>query len=178
MTDQAGKGRKSCSDGLGRLNQVTEDPGGVGYVTNYFYDALDNLLSLVQNGSHQRYFTYNSLSQLTSASNPESGAIFYSYDANGNLTTKAAFAPNQTGTVYLYTSYGYDALNRNIWKVYSDSEPNVQFSYDQSSVLNGVAVSNPIGRLTAKNTNTQPRLAAAARAIARVTGDKSLAAVN
>ncbi|PYV68464.1 MAG: hypothetical protein DMG96_36360 [Acidobacteria bacterium] len=154
VTDQAGKGRKSCSDGLGRLNQVTEDPGGVGYVTNYFYDALDNLLSLVQNGSHQRYFTYNSLSQLTSASNPESGAIFYSYDANGNLTTKAAFAPNQTGTVYLYTSYGYDALNRKIWKVYSDSEPNVQFSYDQSSVLNGVAVSNPIGRLTAKNTNT------------------------
>ena len=50
-----------------------------------------------QNGLRQRTFVYNSLSQLTSATNPESGTISYTYDSDGNVLTKVTPAPNQTG---------------------------------------------------------------------------------
>ncbi|HYL64879.1 MAG TPA: hypothetical protein VE077_19870, partial [Candidatus Methylomirabilis sp.] len=156
VTDEAGKARKSCSDGLGRLTQVTEDPGGLGYVTNYGYDALDNLTSVVQNGSRQRTFVYDSLSQLTSATNPESGTITYSYDANGNLTSKTSPAPNQTGSATVTANYSYDALNRLTQKSFSDgTTPAVKYGYD-GIALTGCSVapptladSNPIGRRTA-----------------------------
>src|SRR2546422_6131999 len=103
VTDQAGKSRKSVTDALGRLTQLFEDPAGLNYETDHTYDTLDNLLSVSQKGGSTdstqwrgRSFTYNSLSQLLSASNPESGKITYTYDAGGNLLTKTSPAPNQT----------------------------------------------------------------------------------
>jgi YD repeat-containing protein len=41
-----------------------------------------------------RTFTYNSLSQLLTAQNPESGKITYTYDDDGNLRSKTSPAPN------------------------------------------------------------------------------------
>ena len=73
------------------------------YVTLYQYDALGNLLCVEQHGNvtgtgcnaspasdtsspwRVRRFTYDSLSRLLTAHNPESGTITYSYDADGNL---------------------------------------------------------------------------------------------
>ena len=73
--------------------------------TLYTYDALGNLLRVEQNGDTTddstqwriRTFTYDSLSRLLTANNPESGTITYSYDADGNLLQKTSPAPNQTG---------------------------------------------------------------------------------
>jgi len=87
VTDQANKARKSVTDGLGRLIQVYEDPFSLNYLTIYSYDTLDNLTTVSQ-GSQTRSFAYDSLKRLSSASNPESGTINYSYDNNGNLTSK------------------------------------------------------------------------------------------
>ena len=152
VTDEAGKKRQSTTDGLGHLTQVTEDPGGLGYVTNYGYDALDNLLSVVQNGSRQRTFAYDSLSRLTSAINPESGTTTYSYDYNGNLASKVSPAPNQTGTATVTISYCYDALNRMVSKAYTSqscpmSSPTATYTYDLSSVDGDPYFQNPVGRL-------------------------------
>src|SRR5260221_1503740 len=105
-TDEAGKQRKACSDALGRLTNVWEDPSGLNYETDYQYDTLGNLLRVDQKGStpsdstkwRTRLFTYNSLSQLLTAFNPESGTISYVYDADGNMTSKISPAPNQTGS--------------------------------------------------------------------------------
>jgi len=114
VIDEAGKSRESVVDALGRMTQVFEDPAGLKYETDYTYDALNNLLSVTQNGSNSasaryRTFTYDSLSRLLCAANPEVqavtcpastngsiplGAITYGYDANGNLLTKTAPAPN------------------------------------------------------------------------------------
>jgi RHS repeat-associated protein len=96
VTDQAGKARKSVTDALGRMTQVTEDPSGLAYVTNYGYDGFGNLTSVVQNGSRQRNFSYDALSRLVSATNPESGTISYSYDADSNAISKTSPTPNQT----------------------------------------------------------------------------------
>jgi YD repeat-containing protein len=151
--------RKSCTDGLGRLTQVFEDPAGVNYETDYTYDALDNLLSVTQKGGttssalwRTRTFQYDSLSRLISASNPESGTITYTYDANGNLASKTSPAPNQTGSATVTLSYCYDALNRLTSKAYTAqscpmSSPVAMYLYDQSS-FNGLTIANGIGRRT------------------------------
>jgi RHS repeat-associated protein len=147
-TDPAGIARKSCSDGLGRLAQVFEAPAGLNYETDYTYDALDNLLSVVQAGSRQRTFTYDSLSRLLSATNPESGTIGYSYDPNGNLSSKVAPAPNQTGSATVTTTYSYDALNRLTLKSYSDgTTPYAQYTYDANPPGGPIPNVNNIGRL-------------------------------
>jgi RHS repeat-associated protein len=173
VMDEAGKKRQSCTDGLGRLTAVTEDPSGLAYVTNYFYDTLDNLTCVEQHGGvtgtgcssppgndrtspwRVRRFTYDSLSRLLTSSNPESGAISYYYDSNGNVLTKTAPAPNQTGSSTVTTNYNYDQLNRLIKESYSDgSTPTVQFGYDGNSLTGcttappGLTDSYPVGRRT------------------------------
>ena len=165
VTDEAGKKRQSTTDGLGRLTQVVEDPGTsphLNYVTSYSYDALDNLNTVLQNGSRQRTFVYNSLSQLTSASNPESGAINYPYDNDGNVVTKTDARGITTcfgdwnGTT-CNSATGYDALNRVLKKTYSDGTPSASFTYDTAS-LDGHTLTNPVGRLV-KNTTADGKTA-------------------
>jgi YD repeat-containing protein len=104
VTDQAGKSRKSVTDGLGRLIEVYEDPNGLNYLTTYTYDMLDNLVRVTQ-GTQQRFFMYDSLKRLIRARNPEQGthvslnlsdpltgnsawSFGYQYDSNSHLTHK------------------------------------------------------------------------------------------
>jgi hypothetical protein len=98
VTDQASKARKNVSDALGRLISVYEDPGGANYQTSYAYDVLDNLTTVTQ-GVQTRTFVHDSLKRLTSASNPESGAVSYTYDNNGNISqqSRCPFADDGDG---------------------------------------------------------------------------------
>ena len=142
VTDQAGKKRRSVTDGLGRLIRVDEpdangnlDVNGVpAQSTSYSYDTLDNLITVTQ-GTQTRTFVYDSLKRLTSATNPESGTITYQYDANGNLTQK-------TDARGVISAYVYDALNRNTSVTYTSdpaTTPTVTRTYDGAT--------NGIGRL-------------------------------
>jgi RHS repeat-associated protein len=155
-TDEAGKKRKSCSDALGRLTAVWEDPAGLNYETDYQYDVLGNLLRVDQKGSapadstqwRTRLFTYNSLSQLLTANNPESGTITYLYDADGELLSKASPAPNQTNPLVTQpVSYCYDELHRVTKKDYLPhtynppacpiTTPVVSYTYDSGTNAKG-----------------------------------------
>ncbi len=163
VTDEQSKNRQSCSDGLGRLTSVVEDPGGLGYLTTYSYDALGNLLSVLQNGSRQRSFAYDSLSRLTSSTNPESNttasgttvSTTYMYDSDGNLSQKTMPAQNQSGSATVTLTYCYDALNRLTAKGYTAQtcsngtmpSPVASYSYDQTSYY-GLSITNGIGRRT------------------------------
>jgi RHS repeat-associated protein len=173
--------RVSQVDGLGRLVSVCEvtsatqeGPGGTpaacgqdiaetGFLTTYTYDALGNLLTVSQGSLSQRSFTYNSLSQVITSTNPESGTTCYGvwqsgscvngYDLDGNLLSRTRPAPNQTSsTTYVTTSYQYDALNRVNQTLYSDGKtPTATFVYDKSSVTMGssnITITNGIGRLS------------------------------
>jgi RHS repeat-associated protein len=125
VTDQAGKTRKSVTDGLGRLAQVYEAPSdsNYNYLTSYGYDTLDNLTSVTQGAQPSRNFNYDSLKRLTSANNPESGTITYHYDSNGNLTQK-------TDARSVTSNMSYDALNRLTYKSYTDGTAAVEYHYD------------------------------------------------
>lgn len=131
VTDQAGKARRSVSDGLGRTTSVYEDPSGANYQTSYAYDTLDNLITVTQ-GVQTRTFVYDSLKRLTSATNPESGTVTFGYDNNGNLTSRVD-ARSITATM------AYDALNRITSKSYNDSPqtPSVNYYYDAQSLPGG-----------------------------------------
>ena len=129
VTDQANKSRRSEVDGLGRLINVVEDPNGLAYQTNYTYDVFGNLETVVQ-GVQTRTFTYDSLSRLRTATNPESGTISYTYDDNGNLVTKQD-ARSVT------TTFVYDGINRPTAKTYTDGTPRVDYFYDAQTLPGG-----------------------------------------
>lgn len=173
VTDEVGNKRQSCSDALGRLIQVFEDPSNANYETDYQYDVNNNLLSVNQKGGDSnsahwraRTFTYDSTSRLLCAANPEigssttlaacpasdngtwvAGTTRYTYDNNGNMLTKQAPKPNQTSNSAAMTmSYAYDALNRLASR--SDGTNIDKYYYDQASWA-----SNAIGRLNGFSTN-------------------------
>ncbi len=142
VTDEVGNQRTSETDGLGRLTYVWEAPNVSGYnfQTNYTYDVLNDLTGVTQNGNNSsnarvRSFVYDSLARLTSANNPESGTLTYSYDLDSNLLSKVAPKAGQTGTAQTTTNYFYDGLNRLYEKTYSDPSNNpVYFGYDGAAV--------------------------------------------
>ncbi len=147
VTDEAAHWRRSKSDAFGRLIEVDEPNSttatvnvcpGTGepiWITTYTYDTLNDLLGVVQGGTHGRTFAYNSLKQLLQSTNPESGTICYGtvsgstcqqngYDANGNVIYK-------TDARSITTTATYDALNRITGLTYSNSDPSVSYTYDQ-----------------------------------------------
>ncbi|HET9183008.1 MAG TPA: RHS repeat domain-containing protein [Candidatus Angelobacter sp.] len=118
---------------------------GAPYVTLYRYDALDNLTCAVQKGSdttsftdcasapaswRPRSFVYDSLSRLTSASNPESGTVTYSYAAETTCNPAGEELRTKTDARGLVTTYCYDAEHRVTQKTFSDSTPALYFTYD------------------------------------------------
>jgi RHS repeat-associated protein len=151
--DESGNQWKRTSDGLGRLIQVLEPSAtsqSPSVETDYAYDTLNNLTGVNQLGAsgetpRSRGFTYDSLSRLITASNPETGTVCYGtwsgsncvngYDSNGNLVAK-------TDARGITVSYGYEALNRMTLKTASDGSFTYQYMYDLSST------SNSIGRLS------------------------------
>jgi RHS repeat-associated protein len=153
VTDQAGKQRRSITNGLGQLVRVDEpdDSGNLGTVasptqpTLYAYDTLNNLVQVNQ-GVQVRSFGYDSLLRLRTATNPESGLIQYSYDNNGNLTSK-------TDARNVVTNYVYDNLNRVTTRNYTDGTPAVTYTYDNLPFAKGKLTQVASAISTTKYTN-------------------------
>ena len=133
-TDAAALTTTNCFDVLGRLTSVTEPDGRV---TVHTYDTLDNPTK-VTGPTGTRAFAFDALGRLRTACNPESatadctqssipqtGDDRYSYDGNGNLTSRT----DARGIVA--TVAGFDALNRPGSITYSDGTPTVTYGYDQ-----------------------------------------------
>ncbi len=135
------------------------------YLTQYQYDGLGNLLCVEQHGNvapgtlgatgcsaapssdagspwRVRRFSYDSLSRLLTAKNPESGTITYAYDTDGELLQKTSPAPNQTGAATQSVSYCYDELHRVTGKAYGAlscplAAPVVSYVYDSGANAKG-----------------------------------------
>jgi RHS repeat-associated protein len=133
-----GLGRLTSVAEPGPAAGTASDPTGLldAYVTLYFYgtDASGNSTTCIeQHGTvasssgcsappsadatslwRIRRAVHDSAGRLISASNPETGTITYTYDANGNMTSETHPAPNQpaASTATVTVSYSYDQLNR------------------------------------------------------------------
>ena len=78
-----------------------------------------------------RFFGYDSLRRMVSATNPESGTVTYGYDNAGNLISR-------TDNRGITTTNWYDALNRLVQTAYSDGTPTATFGYDAGNVANSL----------------------------------------
>jgi RHS repeat-associated protein len=136
--DEAAKLRQTWTDGFGRLIEVDEPDPLTGSLTTgsyastcYSYDLNNNLTGVTQ-GSQTRTFSYDMLSRLMVATNPESGTINYYYTTSGGSLCSGdpSAVCRRTDARSITTTYAYDALNRLISKSYSDSTPQVKYGYD------------------------------------------------
>jgi YD repeat-containing protein len=137
------------------------------FKTLYAYDVLGNLLCVEQRGNvsgtgcssdpsqdatsgwRVRRFTYDSLTQVLTAKNPESGTVTYSYNDDAVLISKT---DARNITTYFSRSDdsptdALDALHRVHKKTYSNNDPSVSYSYDQTS-YNGLTIADGVGRRT------------------------------
>lgn len=157
-TDEVHNQWRQASDAFGRLINVIE-PGSL--QTYYTYDVLGNLIKVNQVGNgttdvpRVRTFTYDSLSRLLCAANPENsaapcplaavtfdpytyaytrvytpGTVEYSYDANSNVASK-------TDARGVTTNYSYDNVNRLLSKTYTNAPAGTLsscYAYDTATV--------------------------------------------
>jgi RHS repeat-associated protein len=121
VTDPAGKWKKFTMDAFGNLTSVVEPDAsqtnsGNQATTTYTYDALNHLIGVsmprrMPGGNivtQVRTFNYVVGSSITaylrSATNPENGTVFYTYNVDGTLASKTD-AKGQT-LKYAYDTYG------------------------------------------------------------------------
>ncbi len=109
VTDAAGKWKTYTRDALGNLVHVTEPaPEGGTHETSYVYNVLNQLtqVSMPRGGVTQtRTFNYDpATARLMSATNPESGTVSYTYNADGTVAAKTDAKGQKIA--YTYDSYG------------------------------------------------------------------------
>jgi RHS repeat-associated protein len=164
--------RVSQIDALGRLVYVCEvsgttlvgnggtpaacglDIAATGFLTTYQFDPLGNVLNVSQNGLNPRTFTYDWLSRMLTAANPETGTISYVYDQNATCVAPASF-PGQlvsrTDARGIRTCFQYDGLSRITEKNYSDATPTATYGYDNPNAW-GRTLTNTFGRMVTAGT--------------------------
>ena len=114
-------------------------------ITQYGYNALDQLISVTDPRSKVTSYTYNAFGDLAQQVSPDTGTTANTYDSGGNLATSTD-ARSKTGT------YAYDAINRMTSLTYPDQT--FSYTYDggtnQKGRLTQVsdASARPVGRTT------------------------------
>jgi YD repeat-containing protein len=126
----------------GNARRATPDPGEI-IATQQLSEHQVIDANRPRGGLRLCHARYDGVKRLLTSNNPEMLApMYYVYDDANNLKQK-------TDANAVVTTYGYDVLNRNITKAYSDSTPPVTFTYDVDERVSGDTNPNfSIGRLS------------------------------
>ncbi len=160
ITDQSGRKRQGIADAFGRMTAVVEDPDGESLITEYKFDASNNVREIKQ-GVQRRFFCYDSLGRVLFSKQPEQDAnpefqridpisgnsqwsLRYKYDSNGNMTSSTD-ARNVT------TNSEFDGLNRLVERTFSDGTAAVSYYYDGTGLPNAPQFSK--GNVTKVSSN-------------------------
>lgn len=145
-TDETSIQTKSCTDGLGRVTSVVEDPSGLDYQTTYSFDALNDLTGVTQ-GSETRTYQFDSIGRMTQATTPEAGTLYLTYDSDSTCGSSAGDMVKRVDARGVRTCFAYDSIHRLTQKSYSDGTATANYYYDQSS-YNGLTISDGKGERT------------------------------
>jgi RHS repeat-associated protein len=112
---------------------VTQVKDALEKTVDYTYDGVGRLTSIDFNNSTRPggYYSYNGLDQVASETHPETGAITYTYDSQGNLSSKT-----WGGITY---SYLYNASNQLTQSASGDET--ITYTYDTSGRVSTISSS-------------------------------------
>jgi RHS repeat-associated protein len=138
VRDANGRQATYTHDAAGRILTVAGPPPAGG-LTTYTYDDAGHVLTRKDDNNHTTTFAYDNAGRLLSETSPDpDGAgpkapavTTHTYDPNGNRLTVTDANGNATPAAGDgVTTYGYDRANRLTSINYSDSTPDVTFTYD------------------------------------------------
>ena len=136
LKDPNGNVKGFAYDDFSRPVTMTTQP--LSTSTSYGYDTQDNLTSVTDPNNNQTQYRFDDFGRINQIISHDTGTTTYSYDKAGNMIQKV----DANGTT---VNYSYDALNRvTSIQFPADSSQNVTYTYDSTSVTNG------IGRLTGR----------------------------
>ncbi|MBB6243674.1 putative toxin [Rhodanobacter sp. MP1X3] len=144
--DALGYQRKQGYDALNRLVSTIDNYNGTDTATknttsSFTLDALDRLIGITDPSGLTTTYTYDGLSNGKTLQSPDTGTSTDTFDAAGNRLTHT----DAKGVVSTST---YDVLNRLSSTDYTDTTLNVSYHYDEADTVTGCAASSPVGHLT------------------------------
>ncbi|SFF52438.1 RHS repeat-associated core domain-containing protein [Dyella marensis] len=158
------------SDGYDANGHLVHSADALGVQRKQGYDALNRLVSTIENyngtdtatQNTQSVFAYGPRDELQGVSDPDGLNTTYDYDGLRNAT--AVHSPDTGTSSYVYDAAGnriqatdarnivshstYDALDRLTATTYPTSTENISYRYDEADSVTGCVGSAPIGHLT------------------------------
>ncbi|NUQ24995.1 MAG: hypothetical protein HUU34_13670 [Saprospiraceae bacterium] len=105
--DALGNSKERYTDIKGR-NRAMKDNGPIGEIwTDFHYNALSELIKVVDNDDNETTYTYDFLGRKLSMDHPDGGLTTFKYDLAGNMTEKVTanireIIPNDGAVKYIY----------------------------------------------------------------------------
>ncbi|AZT84803.1 hypothetical protein EHN06_15270 [Marinobacter sp. NP-4(2019)] len=147
-------------DARGRLSTLSAGEGTEQRTTEFSYDALGNLASIIDDLQRTTQFDYDLAGRVTRQTLPDGREIEYSYDPVGNLV--AILPPGRDAHVFAYneadleagysppspegaetiTAYSYN-LDKQLTRIERPDGKTVRFAYDSGGRLSSLEI--PIG---------------------------------
>jgi len=160
----------NASDSYDANGNLLHSADGLGVQRHRSYDALDRLVSTIENyngtdaatKNTQSVYAYDALDRLDGVSDPDGLITSYDYDGLGDAIAQESPDTGTTGRTFdaagdllsntdakgVTVVYAYDALGRRTGASYPDNTLDVAYRYDETNGITGCTRSAPIGRLT------------------------------